>query len=279
MGPYYVTRTMASSNSANLATAYRIQGVNYAISSACATSAHCIGHASELIQLGKQDVVFAGGGDEVCWAGTLMFDAMGALSSRFNDRAQAASRPYDRDRDGFVISGGAGIVVVENEEHAKARGAPILAEIVGYGASSDGADMVAPSGDGAARCVAMAVAQAGGRRIDYVNTHGTSTPAGDIVELKALREVFGDDVPRLSSTKSTTGHALGAAGVNEAIHCLMMMDGDFIAPSRNIENLDPEAEGFPIQREPVEAAGVHTTLSNSFGFGGTNACLVLSKPE
>jgi 3-oxoacyl-[acyl-carrier-protein] synthase-1 len=277
VGPYMVPRTMASTNSACLATAFKIRGHNYSISSACATSAHCIGNGCELIQAGKQDIVFAGGGEEIFWASTVMFDAMGALSSQYNDRPSTASRPYDAKRDGFVISGGGSILVLEELEHAKARGATIYAEVVGYGASSDGCDMTVPSGEGAARCMKMAMATCD-TPIDYVNTHGTSTPAGDIAELGALRSVFGDKCPRISSTKSTTGHALGAAGSNEAVYCLLMLEHDFIAPTMNMETLDPGAEGMPIVfNQPVMNAGLRTVMSNSFGFGGTNGALILRK--
>ena len=275
VGPYMVTRTMCSTVSANLATAFHIRGLNYSISSACATSAHCIGAAMEQIQLGKQDIVFAGGGEELHWAQTMLFDAMGALSSKYNDTPTLASRAYDADRDGFVISGGGGMVVVESLEHAQARGARILAEIVGYGATSDGADMVAPSGEGAARCMRQALATVDGK-IDYLNTHGTSTPVGDVAELGAMRDVFGTDVPAFSSTKSLSGHSLGAAGVQEAIYCLLMMEQGFIAGSANIANLDPAAEGMPIVRQSRDAQ-LDTVMSNSFGFGGTNASLVLRR--
>lgn len=275
VGPYMVTRTMCSTVSANLATAFHIRGLNYSISSACATSAHCIGAAMEQIQLGKQDIVFAGGGEELHWAQTMLFDAMGALSSKYNDTPTLASRAYDADRDGFVISGGGGMVVVESLDHAQARGARILAEIVGYGATSDGADMVAPSGEGAARCMRQALATVEGK-IDYLNTHGTSTPVGDVAELGAMREVFGSDVPAFSSTKSLSGHSLGAAGVQEAIYCLLMMEQGFIAGSANIANLDPAAEGMPIVRHSRDAR-LDTVMSNSFGFGGTNASLVLRR--
>ena len=277
VGPYMVARTMASTNSAVLATAFKIKGVNYSISSACATSSHCIGHGGELIQLGKQDIVFAGGGEELDWTFTVMFDAMGALSSKYNDTPENASRAYDELRDGFVISGGGGVVVLEELEHAKKRGAKIYAELTGYAATSDGHDMVAPSGEGAVRCMRMAM-ETVKQPIDYINTHGTSTPAGDITELKAIREVFGDDMPAISSTKSLTGHALGAAGVNEAIYCLIMMDSDFITASANIEKLDPDAENSNIVTECKRDAGLKTIMSNSFGFGGTNATLVFSKP-
>ena len=276
VGPYMVTRTMCSTVSANLATAFGIRGVNYSLSSACATSAHCIGAAMEQIQLGKQDVVFAGGGEELHWTQTMLFDAMGALSSKYNDTPLRASRAYDADRDGFVIAGGGGMVVVESLEHAQARGARILAEVVGYGATSDGADMVAPSGEGAARCMRQALAMVGDAPIDYLNTHGTSTPVGDVAELGAMREVFGDRLPPFSSTKSLSGHSLGAAGVHEAIYCLLMMENGFIAGSANIERLDPAAEGMPIVRATREAR-LDTVMSNSFGFGGTNATLILRR--
>jgi len=276
VGPYMVTRTMASTNSACLATPFKIKGVNYSISSACATSAHCIGHGMELIQMGKQDIVFAGGGEEVHWTMSVLFDAMGALSSKYNETPERASRPYDADRDGFVISGGGGVLVLEELEHAKARGAKIYAELVGYGATSDGYDMVQPSGEGAARCMRQALATVE-VPVDYVNAHGTSTPVGDVKELEALRAVFGEAVPPVSSTKSLTGHALGAAGVNEAIYSLLMMRHGFIAASANIERLDPAAEGFPIVRETVTDARLDCVMSNSFGFGGTNATLVFQR--
>ena len=276
VGPYMVTRTMSSTNAACLSTAFGIRGIAYTISSACATSGHCIGNAAELIQLGKQDVVFAGGGEELHWAMTMLFDAMGALSSKYNDSPMIASRTYDVDRDGFVISGGGGILVVEELAHAKARGAKIYAELVGSGATSDGYDMVQPSGEGAVRCMQQAIADIDGT-VDYLNTHGTSTPIGDIRELEAIREVFGNSVPRLSATKSMTGHALGAAGVNEAIYTLLMMESDFIAPSINIEQLDPGAEELPIVRETVEDAGLNLVMSNSFGFGGTNSTLLFQR--
>jgi 3-oxoacyl-[acyl-carrier-protein] synthase-1 len=276
VGPYMVTRTMSSTNSATLATPFGIKGVNYSISSACATSAHCIGNAAELIQLGKQNVVFAGGGEEVHWTMTMLFDAMGALSSKFNDTPELASRAYDASRDGFVISGGASVLVVEELEHAKARGAKIYAELVGYGASSDGYDMVQPSGEGAARCMLQSLEGVDGK-LDYLNAHGTSTPIGDTKELEAIAEVFGDNVPRITSTKSMTGHALGAAGSNEAVYTLLMFDNDFIGPSINIQELDAKAEGMPIVTELIENAGLNTVMSNSFGFGGTNATLVFSR--
>ena len=275
VGPYMVTRTMCSTVSANLATAFRIRGVNYSISSACATSAHCIGAAMEQIQLGKQDIVFAGGGEELHWTQTMLFDAMGALSSKYNATPERASRAYDAERDGFVIAGGGGMVVVESLTHAQARGARILAEIVGYGATSDGADMVAPSGEGAARCMRQALATVDGP-IDYLNTHGTSTPVGDVAELGAMREVFGERVPPFSSTKSLSGHSLGAAGVHEAIYCLLMLEGGFIAGSVNVETPDEAAAGLPLVTRSREAA-LRTVMSNSFGFGGTNASLVLRR--
>jgi 3-oxoacyl-[acyl-carrier-protein] synthase-1 len=275
VGPYMVTRTMCSTVSANLATAFRLRGVNYSISSACATSAHCIGAAMEQIQLGKQDIVFAGGGEELHWTQTMLFDAMGALSSKYNATPERASRAYDADRDGFVIAGGGGMVVVESLSHAQARGARILAEVVGYGATSDGADMVAPSGEGAARCMRQALATVEGP-IDYLNTHGTSTPVGDVAELGAMREVFGERVPPFSSTKSLSGHSLGAAGVHEAIYCLLMLQGGFIAGSANVETPDPAAAGLPLVTVSREAE-LRTVMSNSFGFGGTNASLVLRR--
>lgn len=274
VGPYMVTRAMASGISACLATPFKIKGVNYSISSACSTSAHCIGHAVELIQLGKQDVIFAGGGEELSWEMTCEFDAMGALSTKYNETPDKASRTYDKDRDGFVIAGGGGIVVVEELEHALARGAHIYAEIVGYGATSDGADMVAPSGEGAVRCMQMAMQ--GIDKIDYINTHGTSTPVGDTKELEAIQEVFGDHSPAISATKAMSGHSLGAAGVHEAIYSLLMLEHGFIAPSINVENLDEKAAGLNIITKPTEQA-LNTVMSNSFGFGGTNATLVMSK--
>ncbi|TDB51587.1 beta-ketoacyl-ACP synthase I [Photorhabdus luminescens] len=275
VGPYVVTRAMASGVSACLATPFKIKGVNYSISSACSTSAHCIGHAAELIQLGKQDIVFAGGGEELCWEMSCEFDAMGALSTKYNETPEKASRTYDKGRDGFVIAGGGGIVVVEELEHALARGAHIYAEIIGYGATSDGADMVVPSGEGAVRCMNMALQDVEGS-IDYVNTHGTSTPAGDLKELEAIREVFGDTTPAISATKAMTGHSLGAAGVHEAIYSLLMLEHGFIAPSINIEDLDDKAAGMNIITKPTEQK-LNTVMSNSFGFGGTNASLVMSK--
>jgi 3-oxoacyl-[acyl-carrier-protein] synthase I len=276
VGPYMVTRCMASAIPANLATAFRIKGVSYTISSACATSAHCIGNGAELIQLGKQDIVFAGGAEELHWGTSVMFDGMGALSSKYNDTPERASRTYDADRDGFVISAGGGIVVLEEYEHARARGAPILCELVGYGATSDGADMVQPSGEGAVRCMRMALDGVDGP-VDYLNSHGTSTPVGDIRELEAVRKVFGEASPPIASTKSLAGHALGAAGVNEAIHAMLMLQHGFIAASANIERLDPAAEGFDIVRERRDGARLETVMSNSFGFGGTNATLVFRR--
>ncbi|MBO9489041.1 beta-ketoacyl-ACP synthase I [Endozoicomonas sp. G2_1] len=275
VGPYAVPKTMSSTVSACLATPFKILGVNYSMSSACATSAHCIGHAAELIQLGKQDVVFAGGGEELDWSLAMMFDGMGALSTKYNDTPELASRTYDADRDGFVISGGGGMVVVEELEHALARGAHIYAEIVGYGATSDGYDMVAPSGEGAVRCMQMAM-QDLDAPIDYVNTHGTSTPVGDVKELGAIQEVFGDNSPAISATKAMTGHALGAAGVHEAIYSLLMMENNFVAPSINVNELDEQAQGLDIVTEAREAE-INTVMSNSFGFGGTNATLVMKK--
>ncbi|MDW7749130.1 beta-ketoacyl-ACP synthase I [Halomonas sp.] len=276
VGPYRVTRTMGSTVSACLATPFRIKGVNYSISSACATSAHCIGSAMEQIQMGKQDVVFAGGGEEEHWTLSCLFDAMGALSTHYNDTPDKASRPYDQARDGFVIAGGGGMLVLEELEHARARGAKIYAEVTGYGATSDGHDMVAPSGEGAVRCMRQAMASVEGS-IDYINTHGTSTPVGDVAELKAIREVFGDSTPAMSSTKSLTGHSLGATGVQEAIYSLLMMENDFIAASANVETLDEQADGFDIVTQRRDGVKVERVLSNSFGFGGTNACLVLEK--
>nr|WP_298055005.1 beta-ketoacyl-ACP synthase I [uncultured Halomonas sp.] len=276
VGPYRVTRTMGSTVSACLATPFKIKGVNYSISSACATSAHCIGSAMEQIQLGKQDVVFAGGGEEEHWTLSCLFDAMGALSTHYNDTPDKASRPYDQARDGFVIAGGGGMLVLEELEHAKARGAKIYGELVGYGATSDGHDMVAPSGEGAMRCMNQAMATVEGK-IDYINTHGTSTPVGDVAELKAIREVFGNTTPAMSSTKSLTGHSLGATGVQEAIYSLLMMQHNFIAASANIENLDEQADGFDIVTERRDDVTIERALSNSFGFGGTNACLVFQR--
>jgi len=277
VGPYRVTRTMGSTVSACLATPFKIKGVNYSITSACATSAHCIGNAMELIQLGKQDVIFAGGGEELHWSLTVMFDAMGALSSKYNETPEKASRAYDANRDGFVIAGGGGMLVLEELEHAKARGAKIYAELVGYGATSDGYDMVAPSGEGAMRCMQQAMATVDGP-IDYINSHGTSTPAGDIQELKAMKETFGAaNMPPVSSTKSLAGHSLGATGVQEAIYCLLMQENNFITASANIEELDPEAEGLPVVRERMDGVDLQRVMSNSFGFGGTNSTLVFQK--
>ena len=278
VGPYMVTKAMASGVSACLATGAKIKGVNYAITSACSTSAHCIGAGVEQIQLGKQDIIFAGGAEEEHWTLSFMFDGMGALSSKYNDTPEKASRTYDVNRDGFVISGGGGILVLEEYEHAKARNAKIYAEVVGYGATSDGYDMVAPSGEGAERCMTLALQ--GIDHVDYMNTHGTSTPVGDVKELEAIRAVFGDNkygpMPHIASTKSLSGHALGAAGVNEAIYSLIMMENKFIAPSVNIEELDPLANGLPIVTKRIDNIEVKTAISNSFGFGGTNACLVFS---
>ncbi|OKY27142.1 beta-ketoacyl-ACP synthase I [Thalassotalea sp. PP2-459] len=275
VGPYAVPKTMSSTCSACLATPFKIKGVNYSISSACATSAHCIGNAAELIQLGKQDIVFAGGGEELDYTLAMMFDAMGALSTKYNDTPEKASRTYDADRDGFVISGGGGMVVVEELEHALARGAHIYAEIVGYGATSDGYDMVAPSGEGAVRCMEQAMQGVEGN-VDYLNTHGTSTPVGDVKELGAIKELFGEKSPAISATKAMTGHALGAAGVHEAIYTLLMMEHNFITPSINVENLDEQAQGLDIVTETREQ-DVDLAMSNSFGFGGTNATLVMKK--
>ncbi len=279
VGPYMVTKTMSSGIAACLATGAKIKGINYGISSACSTSAHCIGAGVEQIQLGKQDIVFAGGGEEEHWTMSFLFDAMGALSSKYNETPEKASRTYDADRDGFVISGGGGIVVLEEYEHAKARGAKIYAEVVGYGATSDGYDMVAPSGEGAVRCMKLALQGHDGHpieKVDYINTHGTSTPVGDTKELEAIREVFGTTPVAIASTKSLSGHALGAAGVNEAIYTLIMMENNFIAASANIETLDPAAEGLNIVQKRIDNVKIETALSNSFGFGGTNATLTLS---
>jgi len=280
VGPYMVTKTMSSGVAACLATGAKIKGINYGISSACSTSAHCIGAGVEQIQLGKQDVIFAGGAEEEHWTMSFLFDAMGALSSKYNETPEKASRTYDANRDGFVISGGGGIVVLEEYEHAKARGAKIYAEVVGYGATSDGYDMVAPSGEGAVRCMKLALEGVGGY-VDYINTHGTSTPVGDTKELEAIREVFGENGlkqnPAIASTKSLSGHALGAAGVNEAIYTLLMMQNNFIAASANIETLDPAAEGLNIVQKRIDNVSIETALSNSFGFGGTNASLTFSR--
>ncbi|MGF1445270.1 MAG: beta-ketoacyl-ACP synthase I [Pikeienuella sp.] len=277
IGPFAVPKTMSSTNSATLATPFKIKGINYSITSACSTSAHCIGNAAEQIQWGKQDVVFAGGGEELDWTLSCMFDAMGAMSTKFNDRPQAASRAYDAERDGFVIAGGAGVVVLEELERAKARGAKIYAEVTGYGANSDGFDMVAPSGEGAERCMKLAMATLGERQVGYINTHGTSTPVGDAREVAAMKAVFGSAMPRYSSTKSLTGHSLGATGVQEAIYCLLMLEGDFIPASANVENLDPDFTETPPVTARIDGAGLDTVLSNSFGFGGTNATLALSR--
>jgi 3-oxoacyl-[acyl-carrier-protein] synthase-1 len=276
VGPYRVTQTMGSTTSACLATPFKIKGVNYSISSACATSAHCIGVALEQIQLGKQDIVFAGGGEEEHWTLTALFDAMGALSTKYNETPDQASRAYDAERDGFVIAGGGGCLVIEEYEHAKARGAKIYAEIVGYGATSDGYDMVAPSGEGAMRCMKQALATTEGS-IDYINSHGTSTPVGDLAELKAIKATFGDAIPPISSTKSLTGHSLGATGVQEAIYSLLMLENDFICASANITTLDAEAEGMPIVLQRQDNVKLNRVMSNSFGFGGTNATLVFQR--
>ena len=278
VGPYRVTQTMGSTTSACLATPFKIKGVNYSISSACATSAHCIGNAMEQIQLGKQDIVFAGGGEEEHWTLTCLFDAMGALSTKYNETPEKASRAYDAERDGFVIAGGGGCLVLEELEHAKARGAKIYAELVGYGANSDGYDMVAPSGEGAIRCMNQALATTEGK-IDYINSHGTSTPVGDLAELKAIKATFGDAIPPISSTKSLTGHSLGATGVQEAIYALLLMQHNFICASANIEQLDAEAEGMPIVLQRQDNVRLERVMSNSFGFGGTNACLVFQRCE
>lgn len=276
VGPYRVPRTMGSAINASIATAFGITGVNYGITSACATSAHAIGHAADLIALGRQDIMLAGGGEDIHWTLSLLFDAMGALSTKYNDTPETASRTYDGTRDGFVISGGGGTLVLEALEHAEARGATILGELVGFGATSDGADMVAPSGEGAIRCMQQAMKNVEGD-ISYINTHGTSTPAGDVTELKALKKTFGDNIPPLSSTKPLCGHALGAAGVHEAIYSLIMQQEGFIAPSANIQTLDEEAEGYPIVRERMDNQSLDLVMSNSFGFGGTNATLIFKK--
>jgi 3-oxoacyl-[acyl-carrier-protein] synthase-1 len=278
IGPFAVPKAMSSTLSANLATNFKIKGANYTITSACSTSAHCIGNAAEMIQWGKQDVMFAGGGEELHWTLSSLFDAMGALSSKYNDNPSVASRAYDADRDGFVIAGGGGMLVLEEYEHAKKRGAKIYAEVTGYGANSDGADMVQPSGEGAVRCMKQAM-ETIKTPVTYINTHGTSTPVGDMKELEAIKQVFGNDIPPFSSTKSLTGHSLGATGVQEAIYCILMMINDFITPSAHIENLDPAAEGMPVVRKLMEKVKHQTVLSNSFGFGGTNACLALSTVE
>ncbi|MEO1721845.1 MAG: beta-ketoacyl-ACP synthase I [Pseudomonadota bacterium] len=278
MGPLMVPRTMSSTNSATLATPFKIKGVNYSITSACSTSAHCIGNGAEQIQWGKQDIVFAGGGEELDWTLSCLFDAMGAMSTKYNDMPAKASRAYDAARDGFVIAGGAGVVVLEEMERAKARGAKIYGEITGYGATSDGYDMVAPSGEGAVRCMRQAMTTLGEREVGYINTHGTSTPVGDTKEVEAIRTVFGNEAPpRFSSTKSLTGHSLGATGVQETIYCLLMLQGDYVAASANVETLDPEFEGMPVVTERVDDAGLDTVISNSFGFGGTNCTLAISR--
>jgi 3-oxoacyl-[acyl-carrier-protein] synthase-1 len=277
MGPFMVTRCMSSTNSACLATPFKIKGVNYSITSACSTSAHCIGNGVEQIQFGKQDIVFAGGGEELDWTLSCLFDAMGAMSSKYNDTPETASRAFDATRDGFVIGGGGGVVVLEELEHAKARGAKIYAEVTGYGATSDGHDMVAPSGEGGERSMRLAVSTLGERKVSYINAHGTSTPAGDVTEVEAIRRVFPDGVPPISSTKSLTGHSLGATGVQEAIYSLLMMEGDFIAASANVTELDPALDPSEIATARVDNAGLDTILSNSFGFGGTNATLAMSR--
>jgi len=276
VGPYMVPRTMSSTVSACLATPFKIKGVNYSISSACATGTHCIGNGVEQIQMGKQDIVFAGGGEEEHWSLSMLFDGMGALSSKYNDTPEKASRPYDADRDGFVIAGGGGVVVLEELEHALARGAKIYAEVVGYGATSDGYDMVAPSGEGAVRCMQQALATVD-TPIDYINTHGTSTPVGDVAESNAIKQTFGDNIPPFSSSKSLSGHSLGAAGVQEAIYCMLMMENSFIQASANVETLDEQLEGMPLVTERRDNVELNTVLTNNFGFGGTNACLVLRK--
>ena len=276
VGPYMVPRTMSSTNTATLATPFKIKGVNYSISSACSTSSHCIGNAYELIQLGKQNIIFAGGGEELHWTMSVLFDAMGALSSKYNETPAIASRAYDSDRDGFVIAGGGGTIVLEEYGHAKSRGAKIYAEITGYGATSDGFDMVQPSGEGALRCMNQALKTVNGK-IDYINTHGTSTPIGDIKELEAIKELFKDEIPYLSSTKSLTGHSLGATGVHEAIYCLLMMENNFLCGSANIDNLDKAAKNHNILQETIQKDNIQNMMSNSFGFGGTNATLLFSK--
>ena len=276
VGPYMVPRTMSSTNTATLATPFKIKGINYSISSACSTSSHCIGNAYELIQLGKQNIIFAGGGEELHWTMSVLFDAMGALSSKYNDKPDEASRAYDADRDGFVIAGGGGTIVLEEYEHAKARGAKIYAEITGYGATSDGFDMVQPSGEGAARSMKQALKTVRGK-IDYINTHGTSTPVGDIKELEAIKEVFKDEIPYLSSTKSLTGHSLGATGVHEVIYCLLMLENNFLCGSANIFNMDEDAKNYNILQKTINTNEIQNMMSNSFGFGGTNATLIFSK--
>ena len=279
IGPYAVPKSMCSTNSANLSTAFRMRGLSYSISSACATSAHCVGNGAELIQWGKQDVVFAGGGEEVHWTLSVLFDAMGALSSKYNDTPERASRPFDAARDGFVIAGGAGVIVLEELKHAKARGAKIYGEVVGYGATSDGVDMVAPSGEGGIRCMRMATRDLGNTAVDYINAHGTSTPVGDMIEINSIQEVFAAHRPKISSTKSLTGHSQGATGVHEAIYSLIMLDNDFIAASANVENLDPEVGNADIVTKRIDDAGLKCVLSNSFGFGGTNASLAFCRVD
>ena len=276
VGPYMVPRTMSSTNAATLSTPFKIKGVNYAISSACSTSSHCIGNAYELIQIGKQNIIFAGGGEELHWTMSVLFDAMGALSSKYNETPKIASRAYDTDRDGFVIAGGGGTLILEEYEHAKSRGAKIYAEITGYGATSDGFDMVQPSGEGAVRCMQQALKTVNGK-IDYINTHGTSTPVGDIRELEAIKELFKDKMPYLSSTKSLTGHSLGATGVHEAIYCLLMMENNFLCGSANINKIDEAAKNHNILLETIQKDNTQNVMSNSFGFGGTNATLIFSK--
>ena len=277
VGPYAVPKAMCSTNSANLATAFHMRGLSYSISSACSTSAHCIGNGAELVQWGKQDIVFAGGGEELHWTLTVLFDAMGALSSKYNDAPTQASRPFDAGRDGFVISGGGGVVVLEELDHARARGAKIYAEVVGYGATSDGVDMVAPSGEGAVRCMRLAIKNLGNTPVDYINAHGTSTPVGDLAEIRAIREVFGAHRPRISSTKSLAGHSQGATGAHEAIYSMLMLEHDFVAASANIEQLDPEVGDAEVATERIDDAGLSCVISNSFGFGGTNATLAFRR--
>jgi 3-oxoacyl-[acyl-carrier-protein] synthase-1 len=279
VGPFEVPKAMSSTNSATLSTPYHIKGVSYSISSACSTSAHCIGNGGELIQMGKQDIVFAGGGEELDWTLSVLFDAMNAMSSDFNDRPEVASRAYDLNRDGFVIAGGAGVVVLEELEHAKSRGAKIYAELAGYGATSDGFDMVAPSGEGAARCMLMAMSNLSGQKVDYINPHATSTPIGDLKEIEAIREIFGENAPPISATKSLTGHSLGAAGAHEAIYSLLMMNNGFVCESANIETIDPAVADMPIARERLDNVDLNCVMSNSFGFGGTNATLVFRRHD
>jgi 3-oxoacyl-[acyl-carrier-protein] synthase-1 len=279
VGPFEVPKAMSSTNSATLSTPYHIKGASYSISSACSTSAHCIGNGSEIIQWGKQDIVFAGGGEELDWTLSVLFDAMNAMSSDFNDRPEVASRAYDVNRDGFVIAGGAGVVVLEELEHARARGAKIYAELVGYGATSDGFDMVAPSGEGAARCMRLAISNLNGQKIDYINPHATSTQIGDVKEIEAIREVFGENAPPISATKSLTGHSLGAAGAHEAIYSLLMMNNGFICESANIETIDAEVADMPIARKRIDNVDLNCVMSNSFGFGGTNATLVFRRHD